>query len=293
MKEELFSVGGEKVVINSVHGEFGRYLKEKPSRLVIPVLISIGLFFLVSWLIFDPKEFVLASAFKIVVALIMYPLLFLGLWFGWVLGKIRKRFIVAFARANGFNYYDTLDVSELRGMLYKLGGERKIRNIMEGALLGRRFRMFDYSFSAGSGRDKKNQYFGVAEITYDSSFPHILLQAVQTNFIAWNSSLGLVKLKLEAKYEKKFNLYVPKGYEVEALQLFSVRFLDSFSKHMAGLTIDIFEDRINIYDDHLIDNRQELTRVWTIAGEIIKELGTLPERLKDDFESLHPYYRKN
>jgi len=212
--------------------------------------------------------------------------------YSYLFRKAHKNFMQQFARRNGLSYLESShEIDSLPGALFKLGHSQSLFNIVAGEHSGFPMRLFNYSYVTGSGKHRRVHMFTVCEMMVKAELPSIKLIA---NSYLPDWMLGTAirggKMNLEQDFEKRFSLFVPDGYETEALQIFTREFLTFMITRAPDFSIELVEDKLYIYDDRYITKKDELDKLYEVQKHIIIQLGPYINRLADDFEALKPYY---
>ena len=195
-----------------------------------------------------------------------------------------------FAAQNGMVYAEHGALEDCRGRLYEIGHSRGVTNTIVGNWNNYPIKLFNYSYTTSSGKSQQRHAFTVLEISFAKiEFPYIFLQAKNM----WGFFAGAFGQGVEIPLQNKnFHLSAAKGYEIEALQIFSDQLLEYLAHNAPNFSIEFAENRINIYDDKTLSNKKDLLQLLDAGKHIIDSSGALISRLSDDFAALHPYYKK-
>ena len=158
-------------------------------------------------------------------------------------------------------------------------------------------KFFHYRYSVGSGKYQKTFNFTVLEIFFDEIiFPHMLLQS-KNRGVFWSERHGAKgknerSIALEGGFNDYFKLFFHDGYGVEATQIFSEEFLRFLKKEKSYFDIELKKDRLYIYDSTTVKRKKEFEELFRVAGKVINKIIPILERLDNDFDALHQFYRK-
>jgi hypothetical protein len=233
--------------------------------------------------------FCLKSLVSLAISAVLLVCVYAYLW-----SEAHKRFMQQFAKLNNLDYQDTPVAPEnLLGSIFQAGSSRSKTNVVSGQYLDFPMRLFNYTYVTGSGKHRRVHRFTVCEMTFRAKLPSIKL--VANSYVPdWILGRTLVvagaRITLEEDFENKFSLFVPHGYETEALQIFTKDFLTLLLSDAPDYSIELVGDKLYIYDDRLIANKVELDTLYDVLKRVIKQLGPLLGRLADDFDALRPYY---
>jgi len=181
-----------------------------------------------------------------------FPLAIIAVYIAVVQNETRTSFWKRFAEVNGWRYAESGDPSIEQGMMFEQGNSRRITHVIEGGIDERRFRIFNYEFSIGSGKNKKTYYYAAFAFRFNGLFPHIYLNHRRNSY----SIRAGEEVPLPEEFKEKFSLSAPRKYEIEALAIFTpdvlARLLDNGFAHdveFVDQEVIIFADgRINTFD---------------------------------------------
>lgn len=138
------------------------------------------------------------------------------------------------------------------------------------------FRFFQYSYVTGSGKSRQTHNFCVFEVSFSGTFPHLYLNNKHNKNLSGMKDMFLPRITLPTEFEKQFSLYVPKGYEIEALELFTpdllAQILDMKWKH----DVELVQQKLYVFSERYITKREqlveELSRLKTLTEYIAPKL---------------------
>lgn len=228
----------------------------------------------------------------ILIHFIFVPVLLIIVYLAYLYNKVVKDYFISFAKTNGFDFKESLSVKSFKGKLFNTGHSRVAKNVVSGLFKDHPTRFFHYRYTIGSGKHKKTFNFTVWEISFEKTdFPYILLRS-KTMRRFGSLKKNERELSLRDDLSKHFRLYVTEGYEVEALQIFTPEFVNVLSKKGPNFSIEFAGNSLYIYDDVIVGNNKQLKEIYEVAKEVFVSAGPLLNRLHDDFENMHHYYRK-
>jgi len=155
-----------------------------------------------------------------------------------------------FARANGMTWHAEAQNPPLPGMIFGIGGSRKATDIVRGDRP--RFVEFgNHQYTTGSGRNQTTHKWGYVAVHLTTPLPHIVLDALGNNTL-FGSNLPASfdkdqRLSLEGDFDRYFGLYCSRGYERDALYLFTPDIMARFIDNAAALDVEIVDDWLFLY----------------------------------------------
>lgn len=184
------------------------------------------------------------------------PLLIIVVYVVAVQNKIRTSFWRRFAEVNGWRYAEEGDPGQEQGLMFRQGHSRRISHGIEGSIDNRKFRIFNYEFSVGSGKNKKTYYYTAFAFRFNGSFPHIYLNHRRNSY----SIRAGEEIPLPEEFKEKFSLSAPRKYEIEALAIFTpdilARLLDDGFPH----DVEFIEQEVVIFTDGRINTFETLEK---------------------------------
>ena len=180
-----------------------------------------------------------------------------------------------FARANGMSYLPHLPNPALPGMIFSLGGDRTARDLVRGDRP--RFVEFaNYTYETGSGKERTTHRWGYVAVRLDVPLPNIVLDAKSNNGLFGASNLPASfdrhqRLSLEGDFGRHFSLYCPRGYERDALYLFTPDIMARFVDSAAALDVEIVDDWLFLYGRRDFSTLDPATWAWlfSVVGALL------------------------
>jgi hypothetical protein len=199
--------------------------------------------------------------FVAVVALIGFALIVL------FRGRATRRYRLAhFAEANGLAWFPTVPNPALPGMIFGEGHSREATDVVHGPR-PRWVEVGNYTYKTGSGKSEQTHKWAYVQLQLDTPLPHIVLDAVGNNGLFGVSNLPATfshdqRLSLEGDFDQHFALYCPKGYERDALYLFTPDVMARFVDNAAALDVEIIDDRLFLYARRELSTIDPATWEW-------------------------------
>ncbi|MFU8947398.1 hypothetical protein ACLRGF_11790 [Mycetocola zhadangensis] len=163
--------------------------------------------------------------------------------------EIRYR-LDRFAEANAMTYLDRIANPDLPGMIFSVGGDRFATDVLR-STTSPVVEYGHHQYLVRTGKNSTLFRWGYIAIELGTELPHIVLDAV-----ANNSALGTnlpasfpdyQRLSLEGDFDRYFELYCPKGYERDALYLFSPDIMARFIDRAALFDVEIVDNTLFLY----------------------------------------------
>jgi hypothetical protein len=158
--------------------------------------------------------------------------------------------LAVFSQRNGFEFR-ARDETVYPGVLFHQGGDRRLENVLR----RRRDRVFEageFVYETGNQKYRREHRTSYLLLQLDRRLPHILLDARSNNgLFGSNLPIGFDRsqiLHLEGDFDRYFTLYCPKGYERDALYLFTPDVMAAFIDNAAHVDVEIVDDLMFVYD---------------------------------------------
>jgi len=190
-----------------------------------------------------------------------------ALFLAWIIGgaivaqsKVRKEFMLQFAKTNGLQYVGCGDSAATKGNLFKKGNStgRSVSHLVEGEKGGRRIKFFLYTYSVGSGKHKQIYNYTVCEIFFNGQAPDIVIESKSDwDFISYAGNQQK-EMPVEGFFKEYFGVYVPEDFEIETLEIFTPDVMAYLVEHAKKYNFEFVEDRLYIFRQGFISKRAEL-----------------------------------
>lgn len=197
---------------------------------------------------------------------------------------VKKLRLLWFAEANMLDLYIGSPDYQRAGLIFQTMNEDYIDAVFRSPGEGF-YELGNYSFWVRSGKNRHKRTFGFVTIKLPRQLPNILLDATKNNFFGVSnlpeSVAGNQKLELEGDFNDYFTLYVPKGYETDALYIFTPDIMQ------------ILIESVHDYDCEIVGDELFLYRNSSIAltdSEDMREIIRIAELLDQQFEHNADYY---
>ncbi len=174
-----------------------------------------------------------------------------------------------FAQANGMTWHAEALAPPLPGMIFGLGHSRRASDVLRGS--DPRFVEFaNYRYTTGSGKNQTTHQWGYVAVHLSTPLPHIVLDALGNNAL-FGSNLPASfdkeqHLSLEGDFDRFFSLYCPRGYESDALYLFTPDIMARFIDNAAALDVEIVDDWLFLYAKRDFSTLDPATWAWLFAA---------------------------
>jgi hypothetical protein len=259
--------------IDNVSKSAQHYIKEH----YLPQAIFLGILGIVFLVLFFYGKITDFFIFYLVLVLFAYNHVF---------KKVRHAFFEQFARANNFIYQKRGFAEDFPAPGLQVGYDRYTEDIINAVYKDCPLTFFNFNCTTGSGKHKQHHLFTVCEIRYEAHLPEIFLD-VHRSFLTYPIAFGDRhpgadrKLTLEGDFNKYFTLYVPSGYEVPALQIFSPDVMQELIEHSKNYCLEFKGDRLYIYSFKCIKTKTEIYEFYYLAKLLITELAPELERMAE------------
>lgn len=163
-----------------------------------------------------------------------------------------------FARQNQLQYTFRSDTVPDRGAIFDVGDDPMRLHVVG----NEEFEFGNYTYHKGSGNRRRDYSWGYIAVALDREMPHMLLDTKQNNSTLFGQEVSSnlpsahdmsQLLQLEGDFSKHFNLYVPKGYEADALYVFTPDLMARLIDHGSDCDIEVVGDRLYVYLPKMFD----------------------------------------
>jgi hypothetical protein len=227
--------------------------------------------------------YVILIAFHVdVIQLYFIPLAALVPAYVYILGRIQHEFMRQFAAANNFSYSTKGSLDDLDGTLFQIGHSKSVTDVVSGSYNDSPMELFTYTYVTGEGKSSQTHNFTIFKFHLNTNMPDIVLENKSYFFgeFIFGHKADKVTLELEGDFNKYFNLSVPKGYEIEALQVFTPNIMLDLEEKCRLLSLEIVNSHLFIYKNSVIQNRKDLYELYGCAKYFKEKLAPVLARIK-------------
>ena len=194
--------------------------------------------------------------------------------------------IYRFAKANGLVLNLPSAGSVHNGVIFSIGQNRKT-GVQLNQVSGNQFEIANYSYvvESGSGNDRRSTTYnyGYIVVKLKRKLPHILLDSRTNGYLPATMDRHQI-LSLEGDFDKYFTLYCPKGYEQDALYIFSPDLMQVFINETANYDAEIIDDQLFIYQNSSFNFSDPV--VLQKIFRIIDTVGTTTKHNTEHYEDM-------
>lgn len=200
----------------------------------------------------------------------------------WALSKRKKDLarLYKFAKANGATLRVHAGNPQYQGMIFTLGHSDEVREAItfnDGRELGH------YMFTTGSGRSRQTHHWGYMRVKLKRVLPHMVLDSRRNNGFAglWSNLPATFNkaqvMKLEGDFNEHFTLYAPKGYERDALYVFTPDVMAALIDTGGVFDVEVVGDDVYFYSKDASQFMNEATIkpalhiLDTVSAELIDQ----------------------
>lgn len=205
-----------------------------------------------------------AAAIPLVLIALLLAAVGVMIWMSVRNARGRRYRLHGFAQANGMTYEPKVADPPLPGMIFQLGRARQATDLIRGTRP--RFVEFgNYQYTVQSGKNSTTYRWGYVAVKLDVPLPNIVLDAKGNNGFGSNLPASFQKsqrLSLEGDFDQHFTLYCPRGYERDALYLFTPDIMARFIDNAAELDVEIVDDWLFLYTQRKVSTLDPATWAW-------------------------------
>lgn len=195
--------------------------------------------------------------------------------------------LAIFARDNNLRYeYMDISPSSREGLLFKTGFQsRYIERVLDGALEYGRIETYPTT------RRNMLLYWGYATFQLERQLPNIVLDAKKNDRRILGISSGsnlpydfepAQSLTLEGDFREHFNLYVPRGYEDDALYIFTPDLMAKMIDLGSECDAEIVGDKLIFYLPSSRINEKMIDLVYNLKDNLAEKTSIKSTRYRDE-----------
>jgi hypothetical protein len=195
--------------------------------------------------------------------------------------NVQRLFMQQFAQANGYTYQDSADISDKSGYIFNIGHSRLIQNYVSGTYQNCPIDLFDYQYTIGGGKNSETIRKTVFEINFNLPLPHITLKNHELMDLSWN----LEKVKLEGDFADKFDLFVQKGFEIEALEIFTPDLMSKIEDNWR-FKLEFIQTKLYLYAAGTVTRKTDLQNFYDAVKYLITKLDPLIAKMQSSIVAI-------
>jgi hypothetical protein len=159
-----------------------------------------------------------------------------------------------FAQANNLQAINrTTPIDDLRGVVSNLGRDKYYqRGLADSA---GKWMIAEYRFTTGSGKSSRENIIEIVRMKLPRALPNVVLDATANNFFGFsnlnNELAGHQKLQLEGDFNTYFTVYVPEGYERDALYFLTPELMQFLVQQGSTYDYEVVGNELLIYSSVL------------------------------------------
>lgn len=212
--------------------------------------------------------------------LIILGLVIIGYWYGKAQKQAHSEFMKQFAISKGYSYAESSLTENRSGIIFGIGHGAKIEDYIYGNINNLKTEIFNYNYTIGSGRNRREYLFTVLTITIREELPRLFLDARSngkgvsnySSLDVFNPYQGLKKLELEGDFNKYFTLRVKPGDERHALEFFTPDVMAKLVDYSTIFDLEFNNQQILLYASKELNSITQLEQLHTVATILVDEL---------------------
>jgi len=237
-------------------------------------------FFLVLFGIVLLPAVILSFVFSIYVLTPIVVVVSVLLYFFYIVYKSKSIFWQKIAERYGWEYSKNKNTCPEKALLFKHGHSRFSPNCISGNYASHPVSIFEYQYTIGSGKHSVTYFFTVYEIKFQGIFPHIFLNYKADYRSHLSNSSDVTRLPLPNEFEKVFDLYSPKKYEIEALEIFTPDILEFFVDKKWNFDVEFVDSEMIIYSRKMFSSFNKFDNDFNNVKQCVDLLSSKLNRFK-------------
>jgi hypothetical protein len=218
--------------------------------------------------------------------IVLPPVGFIGAWvIQGYFHTLRMLRLMRFAADNHLHFEPFSHANDQPGAIFQLGKDQVIEHKLSGTYTGLDFEIGNFFYMTG-GKNNQKRWYGMLRIKLSRRLPNVLLDGKQNNKLHISNMPNFKnnqRLQLEGDFNNYFDLYVPKGYERDALYFMTPELMALLIDHGAKFDIEVIDNYLYIYSDDQfdLDNEVALRAIFDLIPLMGKEFEENTQRYAD------------
>lgn len=200
--------------------------------------------------------------------------------------------VVRFAYDNDLRYMHASPPTMHAGAIFGTGHSRVLEHVLHSRVDpdSMQWELGNYRYTTGSGKNAQTYHWGYACMQLPREMPHMMLDARENRLSAARLAglAGTQKLKVSGEFDKYFTLYVPAGYERDALYVFTPDLMALLVDNSAKYDIEILGDKLYVYGRKLaITEESSLRDMFMVLDKVGERMLRRTGRYSDERMHAH------
>lgn len=183
--------------------------------------------------------------------------------------KVQHLFVEELAKASGFEYSESAEMTTVSGHLFEVGHSQAITDVMSGTYKGFPVRIFSYEYTVGYGKNSHTYYCTIFDMDAGVALPHILMQPWS---ILMESLSGMEKVELEGNFNTHFSLYVEKGKQMEVREVYQPDMMEDMIQNMSRFSMETSGTHVYLLQMVSFSNRKVFLDLLAIVDRFYDRL---------------------
>lgn len=179
--------------------------------------------------------------------------------------KFKKQFTQQFGASIGFTYQPTTVIDSTGCKLLNAGHGQEAYDVLVGIHEGFPMSIFTYRFTIGSGKNSHTYHYTVFEVTLNEEVPNILLYSKSCDSAVSDFFSGNETVNLEGNFHEHFKLRVPKGYEMQAYQIFTPNVMEDLIDRAKDYSFEFVRNKLYIYATDIVTKREKMNEMFALV----------------------------
>ena len=210
----------------------------------------------------------------------------LALIYAYYKKQTRSALMEKLALVIGGRYREFGAIEEMNTEYFNIGRNREISDVVSLTYKNYPADIFNFNCVVGSGKSSRSITITAAKIRHGINLPHIFLAAHCDFFsgditdfnVPGQESMQVVRL--EGDFNKYFDLYAAKEYEIETLQIFDPDTMADIIDNAKKFSLEFLDGNIYIYAQRAIENGEDMYSLYNLIDLLITKLIPELERIK-------------
>lgn len=192
----------------------------------------------------------------------------------------------ACAQANGFQIIKGLKNPNYPGIVFSLGDTRNALSIIEGNYKKHEFKIFNYSYMTGSGKNRSEHKKGIVMLKLPRKVPHVVFDSKANNLWGLNSlDMAFAKSQrftFEGDFNKHFDVYAPQSYGRDVLYFMTPELMALLIDKAGKYDVEVVDDNLFFYAPEFDYKKNQLENIFQLIDTVGGEFSDNTQRYADE-----------
>lgn len=186
--------------------------------------------------------------------------------------KLQNEMMVQIAQSLGYQFSKTMSLDGFSGRIFSIGYGQRAADCMSGVYKSFPFRIFTFYYTTGYGKSAQTHINTVFALVYPKPMLHIVLNPPGSMLANELELSDVERVELEGGFSDTCKLYVAKGKQMEAREIFQPDVMQEILASFASTTLEISGNGVYLMRTGSFSNRKAFLDLVALVDGLMDKL---------------------